>query len=202
MGRVAWDDVERELSAQIDRIRSEGICITHLDTHKHVHAYPPVFAIVARLASRFRIPVIRVPYERWSPVWGEQWQRHIARRQLLVNTAMLPWARRDYRTATTHGLRTPQFIGRAHTGVLNADALMGSIQRLRPGVTELMVHPGHVDSALRQMPTRLLSSRAEEVSLLCSPRIGNALHEHHVRLIRHDLAPISMPLIRSFRDAS
>jgi predicted glycoside hydrolase/deacetylase ChbG (UPF0249 family) len=85
---------------------------------------------------------------------------------------------------------------------LNADALMASIQRLRPGVTELMVHPGHIDGALRQMPTRLLSSRAEEVSLLCSPRIGSALLEHHVRLIRHDLVPIAMPPARSFHDVS
>jgi len=59
--------VERELIAQIDRIRSEGIRLTHLDTHEHVHVYPPLFTIVARLADRFRIPVVRVPYERWSP---------------------------------------------------------------------------------------------------------------------------------------
>jgi hopanoid biosynthesis associated protein HpnK len=202
LGRVAWDDVERELTAQIDRIRSAGIHITHLDTHKHVHACPPVFAIVARLADRFRIPVIRVPYERWSPVWGDESQRSVARRQLLMNLAMRPWARRDYRTAAAHGLRTPQFIGRAHTGVLNADALMGSILRLRPGVTELMVHPGQIDDALRQMSTRLLSSRAQELALLRSPRISGALNEHHIRLIRHDLVPITTPLTRSFRDAS
>jgi predicted glycoside hydrolase/deacetylase ChbG (UPF0249 family) len=73
---------------------------------------------------------------------------------------------------------------------------------LRPGVTELMVHPGHVDDALYQTPTRLLSCRAEELALLRSPRISGALNEHNIRLIRHDLVPIQTPFTRSFRDAS
>ena len=79
-GRVAFEEVERELTAQIDRIRSEGIRLTHLDAHKHVHAFPPIFTIVARLAERFGIPVVRVPYEKWLPVWGDDKQRRTARR--------------------------------------------------------------------------------------------------------------------------
>src|SRR5438094_4697867 len=52
-GRVSLDEVERELTAQIERLVASGISLTHLDTHKHVHLYPHVFAIVARLAVRF-----------------------------------------------------------------------------------------------------------------------------------------------------
>src|SRR5439155_25558631 len=65
-GQVSLADVERELTAQIAGLQGAGIALTHLDAHKHVHAYPPIFAIVARLAVRFGIPVGRVPYERWS----------------------------------------------------------------------------------------------------------------------------------------
>ena len=95
-GRVKLSEVEQELTAQIERIRSDGIRLTHFDAHKHVHAYPPVFRIVARLAERFRIPVVRVPYER-----------------SLSDLPLLPWTRRDYRIAAAHGVRTPQFVGRA-----------------------------------------------------------------------------------------
>jgi predicted glycoside hydrolase/deacetylase ChbG (UPF0249 family) len=198
-GRVAFEQVEQELTAQIDRIRSENIRLTHLDAHKHVHAFPPIFAIVARLAERFRIPVVRVPYERWSPVWGDGKQRRIARRQALVNAAMLPWARRDYRTASMQGLRAPQFVGRIHTGVLSADSLDGVVRRLRPGVAELMVHPGYVDDALLRTHTRLLSSRAEEVQLLCATDSHNLLLDEQIQLVRHDLAHSAT---RSFRHAS
>jgi len=187
-GRVALEEVERELTAQIDRIRTDGIRLTHLDAHKHVHAFPPIFAIVARLAERFAIPVVRVPYEKWLPVWGDDKQRWTARGQALLNAAMLPWARRDYRTAAVHGLRTPQFVGRSHTGVLSADSLEGMLRRLRPGVTELMVHPGYVDTALSQTRTRLLSSRAEEVQLLGATDTHDLVVDEGIQLLRHDLA--------------
>jgi predicted glycoside hydrolase/deacetylase ChbG (UPF0249 family) len=198
-GRVALEEVERELTAQIDRIRSEGVRLTHLDAHKHVHAFPPIFAIVVRLAQRFHIPVVRVPYERWSPAWGDGEQKRTARRQALANAVMLPWARRDHRLASRRAIRTPQFVGRIHTGVLSAGSLEGMVRRLRPGVTELMVHPGFVDDALLRTDTRLQSSREEEVELLCAPATHGLLIREQIQLIRHDLA---LSATRSFRHAS
>jgi chitin disaccharide deacetylase len=198
-GRVAFEEVERELTAQIERIRSEGIRLTHLDAHQHVHAFPPIFAIVARLAERFRIPVVRVPYERWSPVWGDATERRTARRQALLNAAMRPWARRDQRTAFRHGLRSPQFVGRVHTGVLSPDSFAGMVRRLQPVVTELMVHPGYVDDTLVQTHTRLLSSREQEVHVLCAPDTHHLLVKEQIQLIRHDLAHSAT---RSLRHAS
>jgi predicted glycoside hydrolase/deacetylase ChbG (UPF0249 family) len=195
-GRVALEEVERELTAQIDRIRSEGVRLTHLDAHKHVHAFPPIFRIVARLAERFGIPVVRVPYERWLPVWGDGQQRRTARSQALLNAAMLPWAKRDYRTATAHGLRAPQFVGRTHTGILSGDSLEGLLRRLRPGVTELMVHPGYIDTALSQTRTRLLSSRAEEVQLLCATDTHDLVADEGIQLIRHDLEYVTERKLR------
>src|SRR5712671_3881072 len=166
LGRISLMEVEKELTAQIGRIRSAGLTLTHLDDHKHVHAYPPIFAIVTRLAERFRIPVVRVPFERWSSIPGDTVGQGTVRRQALMNAAMLPWAWRDYRTAAHVGLRTPHFIGRAHTGVLSARALAAMVRALPPGVTELMVHPGYVDETLAHLNTRLLDARAHEVNLL------------------------------------
>src|SRR5262249_35299763 len=171
-GRVSLDDVERELTAQIERISAAGISLTHLDAHKHVHLYPPVFAIVARLAARFGIPVVRVPYERGSWLNGVLW----------------PWAQRNYRIAAKLGLRTPHFLGRLATGVLTRQALHELLSNARPGVTEFMVHPGYVDDALRRMPTRLVDSRLEEVALLCSMETRALLVGERIQLVRHDLA--------------
>lgn len=171
-GRVSLDDVERELTAQIERISAAGISLTHLDAHKHVHLYPPVFAIVARLAARFGIPVVRVPYERGSWLNGVLWL----------------WAERNYRIAAKLGLRTPHFLGRLATGVLTRQALHEMLSNARPGVTELMVHPGYVDDALRRLPTRLIDSRLEEVALLCSMETRALLVGERIQLVRHDLA--------------
>jgi predicted glycoside hydrolase/deacetylase ChbG (UPF0249 family) len=199
LGRVSLAEVELELAAQIDRLRTAGVKLTHLDAHKHVHAYPPIFDIVTRLADRFGIAVVRVPYERWSQVLGDRRQRSIARRQRLLDAATLPWARRDYRTAASAGVRTPRFVGRAHTGVLSAAALSHMARALRPGTTELMVHPGYVDETLARVNTRLLDSRTDEVELLTHGDTFELLAAERIALVRHDLFPSDQ---RSLRHAS
>jgi predicted glycoside hydrolase/deacetylase ChbG (UPF0249 family) len=184
MGRVSMRDVERELAAQIEYATSNGITPTHLDSHKHVHLYPPVFEVVIQLAQRFRIPVIRVPYE-----------------QTFADLPLAVWAHQDYRLAASRGCSTPRFVGRAMTGVMTADSLAAALRTLAAGPTELMVHPGYVDDSLRRMSTRLLASREAEVALLTSPSIAQLVTDEHVRLISHDLKPdVSSP--RSYRHAS
>jgi chitin disaccharide deacetylase len=184
MGRVSMRDVERELTAQIEYVSSNGIRPTHLDSHKHVHLYPPVFEIVLRLAERFRIPVVRVPYER-----------------TLADLPLAIWARQDYRLAASRLLLTPRFVGRAMTGVMTADLLAAALRTLVAGYTELMVHPGYVDAPLREMSTRLLASREAEVAVLTSLAIARLVRDEHVRLVSHDLkSDVSLP--RSYRHAS
>jgi predicted glycoside hydrolase/deacetylase ChbG (UPF0249 family) len=200
-GRVSLVDVERELTAQIERLLRADVKLTHLDAHKHVHAYPPIFAIVARLAVRFRIPVVRVPYERASrrTVLGDGRDSWTMRRQALLNAAMWPWARRNARTAASLGLRTPHFIGRIHTGVFDQARLDSLLRAIRPGVTELMVHPGYVDDALIGTSTRLLESRKQELDLLRGPDTHALVLGERIGLVRHDLAHI---ITRSVRHAS
>ena len=198
-GKVSLAEVELELTAQVERLQSAGFRLTHLDAHKHVHAYPPVFAIVARLAGRYGIPVVRVPYERWAPIRGDAATRGTRRLQTLLNAAMLPWALRGYRIAAAHDVRTPNFVGRIHTGVLNTAALAAIVRALPPGVTELMVHPGYADDELERTGTRLLESRQRELDLLCSLETRALLVGERVDLLRHDLTHV---IKRSLRHVS
>lgn len=184
LGRVSMQDVERELTAQIECVAFEGINVTHLDAHKHVHVYPPVFEVVTRLAERFRIPVIRVPYEG-----------------TMADLPLFAWAQQDYRLAASRGIATPQFVGRKMTGVMTADALASAVRRLGPGQTELMVHPGYIDDALRRLPTRLLASREREVELLTSTEIDRLIADEEILLVPHDLQT-NLALARSHRHVS
>jgi predicted glycoside hydrolase/deacetylase ChbG (UPF0249 family) len=198
-GTVSLPEIERELTAQIERLLGAGVTLTHLDAHKHVHAYPPVFEIVARLAGRFGVPVVRVPYERRLRVHTTGRARRIARRQAFLNAVMWPWARRNVRTAAALGLRTPHFIGRVHTGVLNAATLQQLLRETTGGVTELMVHPGYPDADLSATGTRLLASRETELDLLCRLDTRALLVGEGIDLVRHDLSHVSR---RSFRHVS
>jgi predicted glycoside hydrolase/deacetylase ChbG (UPF0249 family) len=216
-GRVSLVEVERELTAQVDRLRSEGVSLTHLDAHKHVHAFPPIFDIVVRIGARFGIAVVRVPYERVvGPVARRSGLQAAVRRdgasgrgivwkQALLNLALWPWARRDRQVAATHGIATPNLVGRIHTGALTLTALAQIFRFLDPGVTELMVHPGYVDDALAQSSTRLLDSRVREVELLCSPEMRALVDAERLELVRHDMNPSRSSAFsaqRSLRHAS
>ena len=52
-------NVESELRAQIERVLSTGLPVTHLNGHQHLHAWPSVFVLVERLAGEYGIRYIR-----------------------------------------------------------------------------------------------------------------------------------------------
>ncbi len=195
-GRVSLSEVERELGAQIEKVRGEGVVLTHLDGHKHVHAFPPIFQIVARLATRFEIPTVRVPFEPGSLAIAHVHRSVAAWRQAALNLVLRRWTRWDRRIALTRGLRTSHFVGRVSTGLLNADALQALLGGLRPGVTELMVHPGYVDDDLEAIGTRLRQSRADEVELLRAPHTRDFVVRARIALVRHDLVPLTERTLR------
>ncbi|MCY2929480.1 MAG: ChbG/HpnK family deacetylase [Planctomycetota bacterium] len=56
--------VEAEFDAQIRWLLDHGRRPTHLDSHRHVHAFSPIFARVVGLARRYDIRRIRWPQER------------------------------------------------------------------------------------------------------------------------------------------
>ena len=93
------------------------------------------------------------------------------------------------RASTIEPLRSSACARRTSSG----GSIPGVLTRRRPvsllrdtpaGVTELMVHPGYVDDALRRVPTRLLDSRLEEVAMLCSTEVHALLVDERIQLVR------------------
>lgn len=187
-GRIALLDVERELEAQIDRIRSAGVALTHVDSHKHVHAYPPIFRIVARLARRFAISAVRVPCEAPAGRWLLQTAATSgARRQATENLALAPWCAFDRRILAAEGLPVPpRFIGRVLTGMFTVERVASLLRSSPQGATELMTHPGYVDGALTNVRTRLRAERSAEVDVLTDPRIADVVRSEGISLRAHD----------------
>ena len=187
-GRIRLAEIERELTAQVHRLVEAGLRPTHLDSHKHVHAYPPVFAIVARLARQFGIQTVRVPCERqpFTLLWRNS-LRVGARRQAIENLALVPWAARDRVLLETQSLPpAPHFLGRVLTGVFTPAAFRDLLQSVPEGTSELMMHPGYPDGALSRVRTRLLQQRAAEIALLTDPGTLELVSKANLRLMRPD----------------
>ena len=51
--------IVRETESQIQKIRSTGLPVTHLDGHHHSHLRPELFATIAALTAKYKIKVIR-----------------------------------------------------------------------------------------------------------------------------------------------
>jgi len=191
-GRVSLNEIERELALQIDRLVTSGVRVSHLDAHKHVHAYPPIFRIVVRLARRFGIARVRVPWERPAValVFRHAHERR-QRRQALENLALSWWALEDRREAANAGIDAPQFFGRVLTGVFTLQSFTALLAALPAGTSEVMMHPGYVDAALDRVRTRLRGERAAEVSLLTAAATRGAVAHAGLTLVTHD--PFSEP---------
>lgn len=57
------EEAEKEFRAQIDKVKSSGIKITHIDSHVHTHSIPPIFEIVCKLAKEYEINYVRTQFE-------------------------------------------------------------------------------------------------------------------------------------------
>jgi len=150
--------IERLFAAQVERVMQAGIAPSHLDTHKHTHTLPHVMRAVERTALRFGIAWVR----RVLPPLG--WLGLLDR----------------HRPA---GLRvTDHFLGFGLTGQMTRGSLAAALRGIRPGLTELMCHPGRCDASLESAPTRLKHERQEELEALTAPEIRALLEANAIEL--------------------
>lgn len=56
----------REWLAQIEKVRSAGITVSHLDSHHHVHTLPALFLTLCRLLRRSGVPAVRITRNLYS----------------------------------------------------------------------------------------------------------------------------------------
>jgi hopanoid biosynthesis associated protein HpnK len=188
-GIVKPGHIERELRAQVERIRGAGIEPTHFDTHKHTHILPQVMEPLAKVANEFGITRIRKPFESTRKMLdllrgGTDGRPSISQRA--KSAAARAAAPRFRRLAAAHGLRTPDyFFGIAITGRLGAAALLRILEGLPDGTSELMCHPGVCDEDLDRTATRLKHQREVELAGLLDPAARRASTDRGIELISY-----------------
>jgi hopanoid biosynthesis associated protein HpnK len=191
--KLDTDEVETETTAQIRWLQSNGIAVSHLDTHKHAHVLPAVLAGVLRAARACGIRAVRNPFE---PPWSFSLRPEVSsmeqrKRQVAVRAFRI-WEPSFHEAVKKAGLLTTDgTLGIAVTGCLDAHLFRRIIENMPVGTWEFVCHPGHVDDALRHSRTRLRESRARELEVLTSSEIRRILAEHDVQLISYADLPKS-----------
>ena len=179
---AAIQQAKAELSHQIAKIFDSGIIPSHLDTHKHIHLYFPLFKIIIQLALEFKINAIRVPYDSVNIHYRPARKRF----SRLFMKSLFVVQRKMKKQLQMHSIRYNEyFFGLAFTGFLSEEVMIKVIERLPAGVTELMCHPGYCNEELKKMHTRLKESRQIELEALISPRVQNCIKENKVILVNY-----------------
>jgi hopanoid biosynthesis associated protein HpnK len=189
-GRATLAEVESEFRAQIEKVRAAGIAPTHLDGHQHVHMWPSVFALTARLAQGYGIRAVRCSRERRAPVRGLLHQKVPSGSRMLrqfgTAAALRLLAIGGRASLRRVGVAAADyFYGVSWTGWLDAAAVEAVLRDLPEGTSELMCHPGYADAELAIMATRLQAQRELELDALTRPGIRNLVRELGIELISY-----------------
>lgn len=163
-GHIPAAEIEREALAQIRRLQSAGVHVTHLDTHKHTHMFPGVLRPLLLAALQCGIRAVRNPFEPdWSlkatlksPAGAPMMRR--------MQVRLLRSLRREFlKLVEGAGMTTTDgAIGVLATGTLDSRTINALLEAMPTGTWELVCHPGYVDAELQNVRTRLRDSRAVE----------------------------------------
>jgi hopanoid biosynthesis associated protein HpnK len=186
-GLIRAEEIERELRAQIAKVRAAGIEPSHLDTHKHTHAHPRVMEALGKVAQECGITRVRKPIENLRDSWetSRAGGRGVSV-QILAAGAVRAIAPQFTTISKKYGLMSPDhFLGLAMTGEMGPSVLRGVIGTIADGTTEIMLHPGICDEDLARSGSRLQKQREDEMQGLLDAGVRSAITERGIRLISY-----------------
>jgi hopanoid biosynthesis associated protein HpnK len=180
LGRISLKDVEREFRAQIEKCINAGLTPTHLDSHQHVHALPPLFRMVQRLAREYGIYGMRLP--RDSPRWRGKFPCD----GFAQKYALSLLARADTFAFSDQSIKKCQgAAGIFDSGVLSEERLLAIVDRIPEGTTELVCHPGAGDAESRALYGHWHYNWETELAALTSMAVKSRLQARQIGLVSY-----------------
>ncbi len=192
-GRLHADEIEAEATAQIRKLQSAGIQVSHIDTHKHTHMFPQVLHPLLRAAQACGVLAVRNPFG-WMAFSGianrpQLWQRYGQVKLLNLLAGKFRHAVADAGMLTTDGS-----VGVIATGALDDRLFHFILETLPEGTWEFVTHPGYNDAELAGIRTRLRESRDLELGVLTSAATRTLLDRNGIQIISYpDLLQTASP---------
>jgi chitin disaccharide deacetylase len=181
-GKISGDHIAAETTAQIRKLQSAGIAVSHIDSHKHTHIVPQVLRPLLRAAKECGVKAVRNPF---GPLRISLLSGHLELWRQYGKVSLLKWLAGWFGSEVSRaGMRTTDgTIGIVTTGFLTQGLLNHMIETLPEGTWELVCHPGYNDADLDKVKTRLRASRAAELEILTSAETRQLLEKNRIDLI-------------------
>ena len=156
--------LEAEIRAQFAAFAASGLPLDHLNAHKHFHLHPTVLSMLLSIGAEYGRPPVRWPHEpRWAAPAGAA----------LAGALLSPWlALMRWRLRAAGVASNDQVFGLAGTGAMDETRLLGILQRLPEGFTEIYLHPATRNGLT---PAMQAYRHREELDALLSPRVRETI---------------------------
>jgi len=186
-GRLDPGEIEGEVSAQIRKLQSAGISVSHVDTHKHTHLFPAVLRPLLRAARACGVEAVRNPFGPRRPLKaGEMLKRPNLWTRSAEVRILRSLAGKFRAAAKQEGVITPDgTLGIVVTGALDEKLFHGIAEIIPEGTWEFVCHPGYNDDELKSVKTRLCASRETELRVLTMPEARQLLLSREIELISY-----------------
>ena len=170
LGMVRLDEIEYEWERQREKIGD--IPIDHLDSHQHLHLLPALFNLMIKLAKKWGVKYIRVPYESF--------EIGIKGHDQLPCSVLNVFSMGKVERLSANSLKTTDnFFGSSFTGALTTEVWKDLLPKIPVGVTEIMCHPGKNDTAIRKNYS-WKSKWEEELEALTNPEISKSAKKNGI----------------------
>jgi hopanoid biosynthesis associated protein HpnK len=186
-GRMSAKEIEAETIAQIRKIQSAGITVSHVDSHKHTHLFPAVMRPIMQAAQACGVQAIRNPFGPRKPLKSTQllsrpslWTRYAEVRILRTLSGKFRQAAEQKDLAAPDGT-----LGIEVTGTLDHELFRAIAEIMPEGTWEFVCHPGYNDPDLQRSNTRLRESREAELAVLTMPEARELLARQGISLISY-----------------
>jgi hopanoid biosynthesis associated protein HpnK len=158
--------LEAEIAAQFDAFHTTGLTLDHVNTHKHFHLHPTIAGTILRVGKRYGLRAMRVPLEPRTVLSRIEPDARLSRDWMLA-----PWALLSRARLRAAKMRVPdQVFGLAWSGAMTSGRVLGLLENLPPGLTEIYLHPATGPYLGGASGYRY----ADELAALMAPRIVEA----------------------------
>lgn len=173
---LVWNkkEVEAEWRAQIQRLLEAGLRPTHIDSHHHIHLWPPLLTIACRLAQEFGIPAVRAI----SPT---------SFRLMAVPDIQRRIAAASWRLGEKYPLGKPATATALEIAGKTEESFAGYFHKLAPGIHELFAHPGSPRDGQLAAISSLTEKRIAETELLCSVSFKGAIDRAGINVVSYKI---------------
>lgn len=166
-GQVCRKELEKEISAQFDKLRKSGIFISHIDTHQNIHIAPPILHSLIRVGQEFEVRKIRGQHSEYGWFGAKN-----SVKSHLKNAFAMYW----------HSLLPKKWLATERV-ILNAPGLGKNVSSISDAVAmwEMALKNFYVPSVIYEVPCHLYIS-AFEYELYRSPEFLEMIRRNRIEI--------------------